>query len=168
MSEVLRKQYELIQATRESLLTFMENIAPEHLHERIEGFGSGSILETHLHVADCYQAWLGRFALNRTDLVFSEPEDVEHADVVKVREKFRTVNALVQEFFDDFDARWFDPVENYVEFLGKSWTTTPLWLLTHTETHEFHHKGQIVAMARHLGYIPPDTDLTIQENLSEA
>ena len=29
-------------------------------------------------------------------------------------------------------------------------STTPLWLLTHTETHEFHHKGQIVSMARHL------------------
>ena len=32
------------------------------------------------------------------------------------------------------------------------WSITPLWLLTHTETHEFHHKGQIVSVARHLGY----------------
>ncbi len=38
---------------------------------------------------------------------------------------------------------------------------TPLWLLTHTETHEFHHKGQIVSMARHLGYTPPNTILIL-------
>ena len=39
------------------------------------------------------------------------------------------------------------------------WSTTRIWLLTHTETHEFHHKGQIASMARHLGYVPPNTDL---------
>ncbi|MFP3360862.1 DinB family protein, partial [Planococcus sp. SIMBA_143] len=33
------------------------------------------------------------------------------------------------------------------------------WLYTHTATHEFHHKGQIVKIGRKLGYIPPDTDL---------
>jgi uncharacterized damage-inducible protein DinB len=27
-------------------------------------------------------------------------------------------------------------------------------------THEFHHKGQIVLMARVLGYFPPDTDVS--------
>lgn len=26
-------------------------------------------------------------------------------------------------------------------------------------THEFHHKGQIVAMIREMGYIPPNTDI---------
>ena len=50
-------------------------------------------------------------------------------------------------------------IANEVKWQEKPWSTTPLWLLTHTETHEFHHKGQIVAMARHLGYNPPDTDL---------
>ncbi|MBT2744176.1 hypothetical protein J7E77_27030 [Bacillus sp. ISL-77] len=29
----------------------------------------------------------------------------------------------------------------------------------HTFTHEFHHKGQIVAMIRKMGYVPPYTDV---------
>ncbi|HEO8418505.1 TPA: hypothetical protein VBX77_000466 [Yersinia enterocolitica] len=29
----------------------------------------------------------------------------------------------------------------------------------HSITHEFHHKGQIVAMLRSLGYIPKNTDI---------
>ncbi|PFP27641.1 hypothetical protein COJ96_15565 [Bacillus sp. AFS073361] len=36
---------------------------------------------------------------------------------------------------------------------------TPCKLLTHTITHEFHHKGQIVAMLRQMGYEPPNTDV---------
>jgi uncharacterized damage-inducible protein DinB len=38
-------------------------------------------------------------------------------------------------------------------------TFTPGKLLMHTITHEFHHKGQIVAMVRQMGYVPPNTDV---------
>lgn len=36
---------------------------------------------------------------------------------------------------------------------------TPALILHHMLTHAFHHKGQIVAMCRLLGYPAPDTDL---------
>lgn len=36
---------------------------------------------------------------------------------------------------------------------------TPRKLFMHTVTHEYHHKGQIMAMARQLGYKPPNTDV---------
>ncbi|WP_420491140.1 DinB family protein [Neobacillus drentensis] len=36
---------------------------------------------------------------------------------------------------------------------------TPRKLLLHTITHECHHKGQIVAMLRQMGYEPPNTDV---------
>jgi uncharacterized damage-inducible protein DinB len=32
-------------------------------------------------------------------------------------------------------------------------------LFTHTITHEFHHKGQILTLSRQLGYTPVDTDI---------
>ncbi|MCB0535444.1 MAG: hypothetical protein KDD14_24780 [Saprospiraceae bacterium] len=35
----------------------------------------------------------------------------------------------------------------------------PLRLFTHIVTHEFHHKGQILSLSRHLGYTPVDTDI---------
>jgi uncharacterized damage-inducible protein DinB len=39
-------------------------------------------------------------------------------------------------------------------------TVTPNKLLMHTITHEFHHKGQIVTMARQMGYDEiPDSDI---------
>lgn len=36
---------------------------------------------------------------------------------------------------------------------------TPRKLFMHTVTHEYHHKGQIMAMDRQLGYEPPNTDV---------
>lgn len=36
---------------------------------------------------------------------------------------------------------------------------TPRKLICHTITHEYHHKGQIVSMARLMGYEPPNTDI---------
>ena len=36
---------------------------------------------------------------------------------------------------------------------------TPGFILLHLITHGFHHKGQIVAMLRLLGYPAPDTDM---------
>lgn len=78
----------------------------------------------------------------------------------KVRTRFKLVDATVQRFLDEYNDRWLENIANEVKWQKEPWSTTPLWLLTHTETHEFHHKGQIVSMARHLGYNPPDTDLS--------
>ncbi|MCY9423036.1 DinB family protein, partial [Bacillus paralicheniformis] len=58
--------------------------------------------------------------------------------------------------------------EKFDDFIEKepSWKAgsgivkkTPHQLLIHSITHEFHHKGQIVAMLRLLGYIPNNTDI---------
>lgn len=36
---------------------------------------------------------------------------------------------------------------------------SPAFILLHVITHAFHHKGQVVAMLRIVGYPAPDTDL---------
>jgi uncharacterized damage-inducible protein DinB len=62
MLDVLKKQYGFISSTREILFRFMEEIPLEKLHTTVPNFGSGSIIRTHFHVADCYRYWLGSFA----------------------------------------------------------------------------------------------------------
>ena len=161
MLDVLKQQYSFIRSTREILFTFSEKIPLQKLHSTVPNFGSGSIIKTHIHVADCYRYWLGSFAFNqrRADFSFATDYEIEHSNVEKVRARFELVDEIVQRFLDEFNARWFENIANEVKWQKEPWCTTPLWLLTHTETHEFHHKGQIVSMARHLGYSPPNTDL---------
>lgn len=161
MPPILSDQYQLIRDTRQTLFSFLETIAAADLHRPVAGFGSGSIIETHIHVADCYLFWLGKFALQQSEFTFATDEACERANVADVRARFDRVDTVVDMFMNTFDGRWDDTVQNYVRWQAEPLTVTPLWLLTHTETHEFHHKGQIVSMARQLGYVPPDTDLTV-------
>ena len=44
-----------------------------------------------------------------------------------------------------------------VDWGGELWS--PAFILLRVITHAFHHKGQVVAMLRILGYPAPDTDL---------
>ncbi|MFD0049416.1 DinB family protein [Actinomycetes bacterium NPDC127524] len=158
MLNVLREQYAFISSTRQVLFMFLEDIPLEKLHETVSGFGHSSIIRTHIHVSDCYLSWLGRFALKQP-FKFADEFEIEHSNVKKVRERFDLVDEIVQQFLEEFNSLYFDKIANQVKWQKEPWSTTPLWLLTHTETHEFHHKGQIVSMTRHLGYNPPDTDL---------
>lgn len=161
MSEILVHQYGYVRRTREILFSFLEEIPVEKLQVPVPGIGHSSILRTHIHVIDCYRRWLGSFAFNErwADFKDTPDYDVEHSDVKKVRDRFREVDEIVQKFLAEFKDRWLENIENEVGWMEEPLSVTPLFLLTHTQTHEFHHKGQIVSMARQLGYNPPTTDL---------
>jgi uncharacterized damage-inducible protein DinB len=159
--DVLKQQCQFIMSTRQTLFSFLEEIPLQKLHNKFPNFGNRSIIETHIHVADCYRYWLGSFALKRTDVSSATDDEIKQSSIKNVRDRFKLVDELVYQFVDEYDTRWFERVVNQVKWQDQPLSTTPLWLLTHAETHEFHHKGQIVSMARHLGYVPPDTDLVL-------
>ncbi|MFD1038385.1 DinB family protein [Virgibacillus byunsanensis] len=76
-----------------------------------------------------------------------------------MRDVFKETDNLVQEFLQEYAGQWYLAISSTVSWQEKPIDFTILWLFTHTITHEFHHKGQIVKMGRLLGYNPPDTDL---------
>ncbi|MBM6618013.1 DinB family protein [Bacillus suaedaesalsae] len=163
MSDSIKVQYDYIKNTRNVLLSFLEQLPKHVLHEVVPNFGFGCIINTHIHVADCYQYWLGTFGLRVEGLSFATKEEIENADVNWVRERFDKVDLIVQTFIEKYSSEWTMNISGNVKWQAEPWKTTPLWLITHAETHEFHHKGQIVTMARQLGFEPPDTDLAVIE-----
>ncbi len=54
---ILKQQYNLL-ATREKLYFRFGRNPSRKLHSTVSNFGSGSIIKTHIHVADCYRYWL--------------------------------------------------------------------------------------------------------------
>ncbi|OXB98288.1 hypothetical protein FHE73_17635 [Bacillus thuringiensis] len=70
MLHILKQQYNLISSTRETLFSFLEEIPVEKLHSTVPNFGSGSIIKTHIYVADCYRYWLGSFAFKQKRACF--------------------------------------------------------------------------------------------------
>ena len=153
--DVFVSQYNWIQRTRETLLQYCETLSTSDYVKELENFGGDSIRNLHAHVADCYRVWLGNRALGKPFPQIT-PESIKN--VHEMREVFRKTDALVQQFLNEFEGKWDKTVQ--VSFTsGHSLDITSLWLFTHTITHEFHHKGQIVKIGRQLGYTPPETDL---------
>lgn len=164
VSHLLSEQYDLIRKTRETLFSFLESLPADVLHKKVPGFGFDTIAHAHLHAAGCYMHWLVKFARIRSYPQFPTDEEIQSADVPDLRHWFSISDAVVAEFLSVYESRLSEVIYHHSE---GSMGVTPLWLMTHTITHEFHHKGQIVAMARCLGYAPPDTDLVVAEGTSE-
>ncbi|UUZ81781.1 DinB family protein [Paenibacillus sp. P26] len=158
MIEILQQQYDWIRSARQNLFTFLEEIPPQILHQNVPGFGNGTIIRTHIHAADSYRFWLGAFAFKKLSEYRETAVPEMELDMKYVRDRFAEVDEIVQRFLNAYCDRWFEPIEQEEEWQGYPRTPAPLLLLTHVETHEFHHKGQIVSMARHLGNPPPADD----------
>lgn len=153
--ELIAKQYTLLKETREVLFAYLETMPEKDFIKDVENFGRGNIRTTQLHVANTYRYWIGNFSLNKN---LTSPNDDSVTNVDKMRKEFLGINKLVEEFVEKFYNEPLDPITNTLSN-KKEISLTPLALITHAMTHEFHHKGQMVSMGRILGYPPPDTDL---------
>ncbi|WP_404469515.1 DinB family protein [Sutcliffiella horikoshii] len=157
--ELFQSQYDWIRRTRETLFQYCEGMSNEDYLKEIEIFGGDSIRDLHVHIATCYHFWLGTHGLGKS-IAKTDPNAIKN--VADMRELFRKTDELVEEFLVKFQGNW----EHTIPYTFKSGETSDfstLWLYTHTITHEFNHKGQMVKIGRLLGYIPPDTDLIAPE-----
>jgi uncharacterized damage-inducible protein DinB len=159
-----QKHYEWVKQVRNILLEFCEEIEPNDFTRHMAGFGFSSIRNLLVHVADCYIAWIGSFVLLQTKKPLTPKEFLKQMDVRAVRERFLLSDKYVDNYFNTLSPEERNtiiereaPWRNNDEII----TTTPDKLFFHTITHEFHHKGQIVTMARQMGYDEiPNTDIS--------
>jgi len=154
MENVFTQQYELLQGARGVLLDYCETLAPEDFTLELKDFGRGSIRNLLVHTVNTYRYWLEMFARNQP-VAFTEPDAVWEA--TEARRLFAHADAAVGAFLRHFREAYDTPLTGRLR--GQTVTATPTALFTHVVTHEFHHKGQVLSMSRHLGYLPPDTDV---------
>ncbi len=149
--------YRWVRATRSGLLAYCASLPGGVYTAERDDFGWGSIRNTVVHVADCYRIWLAQFAL-KVDV--PRYRAASYADVPKAGRLFEEVDGIVDQFLAEFGGeRLSRKLSLNLSWQESSFVTTPSWLMTHTITHEFHHKGQIVAWGRILGHPAPETDL---------
>ncbi|MFC4801211.1 DinB family protein [Neobacillus sp. GCM10023253] len=157
---MLQQEYGWVRQTRGTLLDFCRNLDPNHFTQT-NGFGWQSVRDTLVHIADCYVAWLGSFVLLKTKKPLTPREELQNLSLEEIIARFEQVDSIVNELLElhghdlnvliERDIPWRETPERL--------SITPRKLLMHTITHEFHHKGQIVAMLRQMGYEPPNTDV---------
>lgn len=151
----LRAFYAMTMATRAGVLDWLDGLPEGVLTKRDDRFAFGSLAAIFSHVADTYVGWVGTVGLGDPD------ERIEATTVRALRAAFHRVDATVARALEAFAATD-EPVARIDPGSGETWRYDRRWLILHPITHEFHHKGQALALARVLGHPhhgSPDTDL---------
>jgi uncharacterized damage-inducible protein DinB len=151
----IRELHALMHERVDLLLRHVSTV-PDHLwREPISGFGHPTVWKQLVHILSCEEGWVH-------DLQYKPFDGWREEDVP-------TMATLTAS-----KSRIYDATRAYLESLSEAQLNTtlatppqdwggelrsPAFILLHVITHAFHHKGQIVAMLRILGYPAPDTDL---------
>jgi len=149
---------ELHAATHERLDLLLRHIATvpgELSHKTIAGFGRASIWKQLVHILTCEEGWVQDLQ-NKSFAVWYEDDCPTMALLLAAKERIRTAT---QTYVSDLTEEQLNTTltTRPVDWGGE--LRSPAFILLHVITHAFHHKGQIVAMLRILGYPAPDTDL---------
>jgi len=155
-----KQEYEWVKQTRQIVLHQCKSLTEKELTTEFE-FGFQSIRDSLVHVAGCYHAWLGSFVLSETASPLLTKEEINEMQVADIERYFAQADRYADAVFEQFQDRFDDIIEKELAWKAGSGTVrkTPHQLIVHSITHEFHHKGQIVAMLRMLGHTPHNTDI---------
>ena len=118
-------------------------------------FGFPSLQKQMIHIFNCEGFWVhtmqGLQFVNRTPADCPSVADARGMQQQVSGQTLAYLSSLTnQQLNTDAQIRFPD---------GELAIRTPALVLHHVLTHAFHHKGQIVALCRELGYPAPHTDL---------
>ena len=185
MDPSLPLMYDWVKRTREKLFEYTESLPSTVYLQEQPGLPSSSLRDIHAHVANMYEWFVGRYCLgvepyqqqlatlppsatathaDRTEAVIAleRAETLRLTDVTAMRSKFLEVDSLLERALETFD-RLDQPFE-ITRASGRRTVVTQRWVFMRNVTHEFHHKGQMLAFGRALGYPLPEaieTDMVL-------
>ncbi len=139
----------------DAILTHAASMPVDLLAAEVAGFGRPTLRHQIAHVLTTELAWVRALQL----LPIQRVDPATLATIEDARREQTRVAAATITYLDAIDERQLNAeLDRYPdEWLGPR--RSPAFILLHVITHSFHHKGQIVAMLRLLGYPAPDTDM---------
>ena len=137
------------------LLGHIETVPDELRRTPISGFGHPSVWSQLVHILTCEEGWVHDLE-NKSFPGLYEEDCPTMSSLVRAKDRIREASRtylrdLTEEQLNTTLAR------RPVDWGGE--LRSPAFIMLHVITHAFHHKGQVVAMLRMLGYPAPDTDL---------
>ena len=143
------------------LLRHVSSVPDGVLHNPIAGFGVPTIWKQLVHILEVEEAWV--CDLQDKPWIHwreREPDCATMQDLLHAKERVRRVTQTYLHSLTD------TLLNTTLTHRPKEWVgplKSPAFILHHIVTHTFHHKGQVVAMLRTLGYPAPDTDIQRSE-----
>jgi len=152
---LFNKQYALVKDSRKVVFEFFQVEVNDKINSPLETFNGKTIAYLYLHIANTYIAWAENFALGGSAEYYDQQQITDFARIQAI---FKQVDEMMLRFSDQFTDHPITAVKGY-KWPEKYIETDAFSIFTHLLTHEFHHKGQAMTMARLLGHVPPDTDI---------
>lgn len=148
---------ELHAVTHERLELLIRHVGtlPQELHNKpIEGFGHSTIWKQLVHILTCEEGWVH----DLQSLPFEGWFEKDVPTIATMQAARQRVSEETRKYLNSLSE---EQLNTTLASRPEGWggeLRSPAFILLHVITHAFHHKGQVVAMARILGYPAPDTD----------
>lgn len=158
-SEGLLSFHAAVHDSLDLLLDQAASLPNELLDRQVAGFGADTIRKQIFHIIANEAIWLR--GLKGQPLERLSIDDYPTVGALRLAK--RQTAADTRTYFADLTRPELNAV---IEALPSYWVgppRSPAFILLHVLTHACHHKGQVVAMFRLLGYPAPDTDLQRSE-----
>jgi uncharacterized damage-inducible protein DinB len=139
------------------LLRHVATVPDDLRRKPISGFGHPSIWKQLVHILTCEEGWVHDLQ-NEPFAGWTEEDCPTMAALKDAKERIRAATRAYVVGLAEVQLNT-TLEERPVDWGGE--LRSPAFILLHVITHAFHHKGQIVAMLRILGYPAPDTDLQL-------
>lgn len=149
---------ELHATTHERLDLLLRHAATapqELLRQPIPGFGHPTVWEQLVHILICEEGWVHDLQ-NQSFDGWGEEDRLTITDLMAHRTR---IQAATRTYLGNLTE---EQLNTTLTTRPTDWggeLRSPAFILLHVITHAFHHKGQVVAMLRIVGYPAPDTDL---------
>lgn len=130
-----------------ALLGHCRSLDQEELHRELPGFGYPSVQLQFHHEIAAQKYWTGVLE-GRIDV----DDDPVACATVSLLEAYRVrVYALTEQFLRGVTAEELNAVRPMMTWGNREQMLSPAQVILRTQTHLFHHQGQILAMCRLLG-----------------
>jgi uncharacterized damage-inducible protein DinB len=166
---VIRQLYDYNCWARGRQLEACRALTPEQF---TRSFGSGwsSIRDVLAHLVDTEAYYLHRWRGHSREQIVATmgfSRSVERArlwpaqfpTLSRVERHWQNLECEVRNYFEKLEQNDLSETVTYIDSGGRHWPY-PLWqLILHLANHQTYHRGQVSALLRQLGVVPPATDL---------
>jgi uncharacterized damage-inducible protein DinB len=151
----VQKFHSWTHASLSLMLDHLSTIPTSDYVKELTSFGQSSLQKQVIHILNCEGFWI--YALQGLPYVDRGP--AEFPDVTDARLLQQQVIHQTRSYLSSLANQQLNTETELLFPDGDHAVRSPALVLHHILTHAFHHKGQIVAMCRELGYPATGTDL---------
>ncbi len=137
------------------LLERVSSVPAERLSETLAGFGVPTVWKQPVHILEVEEGWVCGLQ-DKARARWREEDCGTMEALLASKERVRNATRAYLDSLSEMELNR-RLTERPREWVGE--LRSPAFILLHVVTHTFHHKRQVAAVLRTLGYPAPDTDL---------